>query len=243
MSRQLLILLGSAATIAFFHTLLGPDHYLPFMVVSKARQWSLAKTTWVTLLCGLGHIAGSIVLGLLGIAAGITLKRLELIESIRGNIAAWFLMAFGLVYFAWGGLRALRNKPHTHEHNHPSTSSGHRLDSIEHGHEHTHHADHVHLHDQERKNLTPWILFIIFVFGPFEPLIPLLMYPAAAESFWAVAIVVVVFSIVTIATMTGIVLLSAFGLSFVSMKRLERYSHVLAGATIFLCGIAIHYGF
>ena len=97
MSQQLLILLGSAATIAFFHTLLGPDHYLPFIVVSKARQWSLAKTTWVTFLCGLGHVVGSIVLGLLGIAAGIALKRVELIESIRGNIAAWFLMAFGIV--------------------------------------------------------------------------------------------------------------------------------------------------
>ena len=234
MSQQLLILLGSAATIAFFHTLLGPDHYLPFMVMSKARQWSLAKTTWVTLLCGLGHVAGSVVLGLLGIAAGITLKRVELIESIRGNIAAWFLVAFGLVYFAWGGLRILRNKPHAHEHNH--------LESIEHGHEHTHHADHIHLHDQERKNLTPWILFIIFVFGPCEPLIPLLMYPAAAESFWAVAMVVAVFGIVTTTTMTGIVLLSTFGLNFVFMKRLERYSHALAGATIFLCGVAIHYG-
>ena len=242
MSQQLLILLGSAATIAFFHTLLGPDHYLPFIVVSKARQWSLAKTTWVTLLCGLGHVAGSVVLGLLGIAAGITLKRLELIESIRGNIAAWFLMAFGIVYGVWGVLRVLRNKPHTHKHNHPSTSSGRRLESIEHGHEHTHHANHVHLHDQEHKNVTPWILFIIFVFGPCEPLIPLLVYPAAAESFLAVAMVVAVFGIVTIATMTGIVLLSAFGFNFVFMKRLERYSHALAGATIFLCGIAIHYG-
>jgi hypothetical protein len=31
MDGSLLVLLGTAATIGFVHTALGPDHYLPFL--------------------------------------------------------------------------------------------------------------------------------------------------------------------------------------------------------------------
>lgn len=36
LSREMIILPGTAAFIGFFHTLLGPDHYLPF-IVSRHR--------------------------------------------------------------------------------------------------------------------------------------------------------------------------------------------------------------
>jgi sulfite exporter TauE/SafE len=234
MSPQLVILIGSAAAIGAVHTVLGPDHYLPFIMISKARGWSLAKTTWVTVLCGLGHVGSSIVLGLIGIAAGITLRRLELFESTRGDIAAWLLMAFGLVYAAWGISRAVRNKPHTHRHSH--------ADGIEHEHSHTHNGEHAHPHDRARRGVTPWVLFTIFVFGPCEPLIPLLMYPAAAESVWGVVLVAAVFGLVTIGVMTAIVLAATFGLGFISVTRFARFGHALAGAIIFLCGVAVRLG-
>ncbi len=158
MSQELLILLGSAAAVGAVHTLLGPDHYLPFVVLSKTRQWSLRKTLWIATLCGLGHVGSSVALGLIGIAMGITLRHLELIESQRGEIAAWLLMAFGLAYGTWGAVRALRHKPHTHPHVHS--------DGIAHIHVHTHHTDHVHPHSANGRSVTPWILFTIFVFGP-----------------------------------------------------------------------------
>ena len=69
MSSELGILVIAAASIGFVHTLMGPDHYLPFIVIAKARRWSLARTTWITLLCGLGHVGSSVLLGALGIAA------------------------------------------------------------------------------------------------------------------------------------------------------------------------------
>jgi nickel/cobalt exporter len=234
MSQELLILLGSATAVGAVHTLLGPDHYVPFVVLSKARQWSLRKTLWIAALCGLGHVGSSVALGLIGIAMGITLRHLELIESQRGEIAAWLLMAFGLAYGTWGTLRALRRKPHTHPHAH---SNG-----IAHIHVHTHHTDHVHPHGADGRSVTPWILFTIFVFGPCEPLIPLLMYPATALSSQAIVLVAVVFGAVTIATMTGVIFLSSLGLGFISPERLGRFNHSLAGGTIFLCGIAIRLG-
>ena len=42
-----------------------------------------------------------------------------------------------------------------------------------------------------------------------------------------------------IITMLGMVLLSSIGLSFISLGRLEHYSHALAGARVCLCGIGV----
>jgi len=232
MTHDLTVLAITAASLGFFHTLFGPDHYLPFIMMARARRWSLAKTGWITFLCGLGHIGSSVVLGLLGIALGVAVHRLVAIESFRGNIAAWFLIAFGLVYFAWGLRRAIRNKPHEHEHLHGDTS--------EHNHSHVHTHEHTHVHETPNaQNITPWVLFTIFVFGPCEPLIPILMYPAARSSWWGLLMVTLVFGGTTILTMMGLVLLTTFGINFLPLGKVERYTHAIAGAAITLCGAAI----
>ena len=75
MAPELVILIISAASIAFVHTLLGPDHYVPFIAMAKARGWSLPKTLRVVLLCGSGHLVGSVALGIFGIVVGIELTR------------------------------------------------------------------------------------------------------------------------------------------------------------------------
>jgi len=234
MSQDLVLLSITAVSIGFFHTLLGPDHYVPFIAMSKARNWSLAKTSRITFLCGLGHILSSVALGMLGIALGIAVNTLVSVESFRGEIAAWLLIAFGLVYMIWGIRKGIRNKPHLHLHTHQNGEK--------HSHTHHHHTEHVHVHDTEQgRSLTPWILFTIFVFGPCEPLIPILMYPAATESTGSVVWIACVFGSATILTMMTIVLASSFGIRFLPVKKLERYTHAIAGATIFLCGISIRF--
>jgi nickel/cobalt exporter len=233
-SNEITILTITAASLGFFHTLLGPDHYLPFIVMGRARKWSLAKTASITAVCGVGHIAGSVLLGMVGIAVGIGVTRLEALESVRGNIAAWLLIGFGLVYFAWGLRRAIKNRPHEHRHFHAG--------GIAHIHEHTHTKEHAHAHEEEGKaSITPWVLFTIFVLGPCEPLIPLLMYPAAKSSVSGVALVAGVFGGVTVATMMAVVMVSTLGISRLPMKPIERYSHAIAGATIALSGLAIQF--
>jgi len=232
MSTEISVLLVTAASIGFFHTLLGPDHYLPFIVMAKARQWSSTKTAVITALCGLGHVGSSVVLGLIGVAAGIAVGKLEAVESVRGNLAAWAFIAFGLVYFAWGVRRAIKNKPHTHTHFHGDGSA--------HVHEHTHHQEHTHVHDSPAKvNITPWVLFTIFAFGPCEPLIPILMYPAAQSSWTGMLLVAGVFSLTTIGTMLAVVMLASRGVSFLPLGKLERFSHALAGLIIFVSGAGI----
>lgn len=88
MSNKIWILIVTAASIGFIHTLLGPDHYLPFIVMSKARNWSTFRTVSITILCGIGHVGSSVVIGAIGVILGIGLHKLEALESIRGNWAA-----------------------------------------------------------------------------------------------------------------------------------------------------------
>ena len=230
MNSEILALAVTAASIGFVHTLIGPDHYLPFIAMSQARSWAKGKTLLVTFFCGLGHVLSSVLLGVLGIALGLALYRLETIESVRGGIAGWMMLAFGLVYFLWGLRRAIRNRPHSHPHGH---SGG------DHDHPHAHAGEHLHVHGEKKANITPWILFTIFVFGPCEPLIPILMYPAAKHSLSGMILVTAVFAVATIGTMLAVVHLAGLGLKFLPMRVLERYSHAAAGAMIFLCGFAI----
>ncbi len=228
MTDNLTTLTITAASLAFIHTVLGPDHYLPFIVMSRARKWTIYKTSWVTLLSGFGHVISSILLGTIGIGVGIALNKLEFMESVRGDLAAWLFVLFGLAYMAWGLYRAIKNNPHKHIHHHGNGTM--------HVHEHSHQEEHDHTH---KNNITPWILFTIFFLGPCEPLIPLLMYPAAQDSSWGVAQVSIVFGGVTMLTMLVLVLLASYGLKFVRLGKLERYTHAIAGATILLSGIAI----
>ncbi|MEN8255546.1 MAG: hypothetical protein ABFR33_08760 [Verrucomicrobiota bacterium] len=233
MNEAIPILAGTAALIGFGHTLCGPDHYLPFIVIGKARRWSLAKTLRITLLCGIGHVAGSVALGMLGATLGMALGKLELFEAWRGNLAAQALIIFGFTYFVWGIHRAIRNKPHAHAHIHEG--------NMVHTHEHSHTHGHAHPHGADKKALTPWVLFTIFVLGPCEPLIPLIMYPAAEHSLAGMLLVAGVFALATIGTMLAVVLVSAWGIRFVKLDPLERFSHALAGATVCLSGLAIQF--
>ena len=88
MPDSIYFLTATAATLGFFHSLLGPDHYLPFLAMSKAEGWSRAKTLAVTALCGLGHVFSSVLIGTIGIAFG-ALFRLEILESVRVELSAW----------------------------------------------------------------------------------------------------------------------------------------------------------
>lgn len=228
------LLIATAAFIGFFHTLTGPDHYIPFVALGKVRAWTLGRTLGITLLCGLGHVLSSIALGLIGIGIGAAVGSLEWIEAARGELAGWLLLAFGMAYTVWGIRRAIRNQPHTHWHGHS--------DGTVHEHEHAHASDHAHVHQEPDLRATPWVLFIIFVLGPCEPLIPLLLYPAAAFGWMAASLVAIVFAITTLATMMAIVAACHWGLPARISSGLERYSHAAAGLAVTTCGALVKIG-
>ena len=225
-------ILLTAASLGFIHTVLGPDHYIPFVALAKARAWSKARTAVITLLCGLGHVLSSVLIGLAGIWLGAAVGKLEWIEGIRGDVAGWLLVAFGLVYMVWGVKRALRGEKHSHSHSHGGP---------EHAHMHGHEPEHAHPHGPAAA-VTPWALFIVFVFGPCEPLIPVLMYPALKTGMGLAAAAAAVFSVVTISTLLASVFLLLWGIKLFPVERMERYAHALAGFAVFACGVAVKAG-
>jgi len=229
-------LLATAATLGVVHTLLGPDHYVPFVALARSRDWSLRKALGVTAICGVGHVVGSIALGALGVGFGWALSGLVTLETLRGSLAGWLLLGVGLAYTAWGIRQALRGgHKHTHVHAH--------ADGTLHRHEHDHKREHGHPHfGGVARVFGPWSIFVIFVLGPCEPLIPLLLYPAAHGGWWTVAAVAAVFAVATIATMLAVVTVGALGLSKLPAAGLERWSHALAGAALALCGVAVTVG-
>lgn len=233
MDNSIALLSVTAISLGFIHTILGPDHYLPFIVLSEARKWTTKKTMFITFLCGLGHVLSSVILGLVGIAVGISVSKLVSVESFRGNIAAWLFIAFGLVYMIISIRSLYKKRKHSHSHFH--------IGGDKHVHEHNHHEEHTHVHETEVARTTPWILFLIFVFGPCEPLIPILMYPAAENNIPGAVLVSLLFSVVTIGTMMGIVLAFKLGMSRINLKPVEKYSNLIAGAMIFFSGIAIRF--
>jgi ABC-type nickel/cobalt efflux system permease component RcnA len=163
---------------------------------------------------------------LLGTALGL----LENIEAIRGDIASWLLVGFGIAYAIWGLRIGLRAVEHSHDHQHNATE--------DHQHSHHHLGKHAHIHG-DPKSITPWALFIIFVLGPCEPLIPVLMYPAAMGSWMDLGIVTFVFGATTIITMTAMVALVSAGLMRINLGFFEKYAHAMAGIIIAISGLAI----
>lgn len=251
MTADLELLILTAASIGCIHTLLGPDHYVPFVAMSAARRWSTARTLWITSLCGAGHVAGSVVIGMIGTAVGVSLEKLEWVEGLRGDWAAWALTAFGLAYLVWGLKQAARSQPHSHGHYHG--------DGTFHTHEHGHHGPHLHPHlrftpvvespanrlapapatTRPTTSITPWALFVVFILGPCEPLIPVLMYPASKHSVAGTAAVVLAFAGATIATMLTVVHFAMRGIARLPLATAGRYTHALAGAALSLCGLGI----
>lgn len=217
----------TAITIAFFHTASGPDHYLPFVVLSRSRGWSLTKTILLTMVCGCGHVLSSVVLGVVGVFVGWQMSEIEIFQDVRGNLSSWALLILGVVYFVYGVYRATRPQAHKH------------FDIVEddvYVFEHKHNQSYS---PQKRVKVTPLVLFAIFVMGPSEPIIPLLFFSGThrspAEIVWLIAL----FTLTTIATMVGMVLLGNYGYNRVGANHIDRYSHAIGGLVISACAFGM----
>ena len=196
--------------------------------MSRVGLWSLRKTLLITALCGVGHVAGSALLGFIGIALGLILFQLETAEQIRGNLAGWLLLGFGAIYFGWGLVFAIRNRRL------PKESSEEEVLERAKG-----QATRM---TEQNKSLVPWVLFVVFLFGPCEPLIPLLMYKAAQANFWGVIWVTTVFGVTTLITMLTLVAIIYRGTFAIRFQWAHVYGHALAGFVVLVCGLLIVMG-
>lgn len=202
-------LLAAAVSVAFFHSL-APDHWLPFVALAKSGRWPMGKLGWVALLAGVGHVTSSLLLGSIGLWAGLALHRLQGFEGWRGSIGVWLLIGFGVAYLLWGLKHA--------QHHHP----------------------HITMEEAVRAYAVRrmWMLMAIMVFGPCEPLIPL-MFVAVQHSLATVWAMSAVFSVVTVGMVVGQSCLSYAGVRLISAPWLERYAHALTGLVIVLTAVFV----
>ncbi len=208
MNKSYFLLLLSTLSIGFIHAL-APDHWMPFAVIGKAKKWPRMKLMMITFVSGIGHVGSSILLGCIGILLGFSLAKLKAVESHRSEIGLWLLIGFGVAYALWG-LKKARNYKH----------------------------EHIDVEDIDKKTITMWTLFAVFVLGPCEPLVPL-MFLATEYGWRGIFMISLVFSVVTVFMMLAQTLLAYFGIQLIRHDIAQRYSHAFAGLVIALTGIFI----
>jgi nickel/cobalt transporter (NicO) family protein len=236
MSPELSVLLFTALTLGVVHTAVGLDHTLPFVLLGRARSWSLAHTLGVASLCGMAHVMSSVVIGLLGATVAIGLASLSWFEQVRGSWSAIGLILFGVAYSAKALWDIRFASPHRHVHIHK--------DGTVHRHLHGHGASHAHwssLPNPARSGVTITLL-VVFLLGPCEALLPLMTAPSLMNNPGSSLLVGFVFGGATLTTMIVLITLGWYGLRTAWLERLEPHMHWLAGIIIALSGLGLQFG-
>jgi nickel/cobalt exporter len=199
-----------AMTVGSLHSL-APDHWVPFAALARAQGWSRGRTARITLTCGFGHVTGSVLLGLLGLAFGMGV--FQAVGQRMEAVAGILLVGFGLAYAAWGLRRTAGRHLHGHAHGH---------------------YDHVH----EPARMTAWGLFLLFSADPCVAVIPV-MFAAAPLGFGPTLTLVVLYELATLVTMVMLVLPARAGASLVRGEWVNRYGDAMAGGLIVVTGVVV----
>ncbi|WP_236609415.1 hypothetical protein [Acidithiobacillus caldus] len=134
MSSTLLLLLLAAFLVALFHAIL-PDHWMPIAMLARTQRWPMRRALRVAAWAGFGHIAGSLILGVILLALGYGLERnFAHFARYQDEILGGILLITGAGLLLW---QMIRGAPHPHPHPH---DHDHDHDHDHHGHDHTGHA-------------------------------------------------------------------------------------------------------
>lgn len=245
-TTSLIVLLLAGSSVAIFHAIL-PDHWMPIALVARAQRWSTARTTRVALWTGLGHVLGSIALGVIVIALGYGLKS---ILRVEGPIVGIVLVLTGLALFLW----SLRHPGHRHldgaaDHTHEHALDDHEQDAEGHDHHHEHTHNHAHAHHSEghthSHNHHPgnprargaWLIPAGIAASPDPTILPVFLAAIAVNVRTAIE-VLVVYSLVTIVAIVGLSLVAVWGGYQVQWEWLEHHANQVTAAVLVALGIA-----
>jgi nickel/cobalt transporter (NicO) family protein len=220
-------------TVAFFHAAI-PTHWLPFVLVARARGWGRSKAIAVLALAGLGHVGLMTMLGL-----GIAWFGFRLDEKIGAAfpwIAGGLLLAFSAYYFwrQWSGQGIC--------HHHPP---GSKHEADEHcGEEHAESHWHDELKDSPlvAKSGGDWPavsgLFVMLTLSPCEGFLPI--YLSGVQFGWRGFIILsVILALATFGAMTLFTWLALIGFDRFRLSRFERYEAGMLGALFGVLGLLI----
>jgi hypothetical protein len=229
-TTSLIVLLLAGASVAIFHAIL-PDHWMPIALVARAQRWSTGRTTRVALWTGIGHVLGSIALGVIVIALGYGLKG---ILRLEGPIVGIVLVLTGVGLFLWSLRHPGHHHPHgaedhTQEHDHEHSADAH-------GHPHPGHT-HDHDHHDNRRSRGAWLIPAGIAASPDPTILPVFLAAIAVNIRTAIE-VLAVYSLVTIVAMVGLTLAAVWGGYQVKWNWLERHANHVTAAVLVALGIA-----
>jgi nickel/cobalt transporter (NicO) family protein len=221
----------TAAATALFHTLI-PDHWLPFVLVGRARGWSARTTAAVSGFSAVVHTLLSIALGLLALELGQFGARAVGERLERGS--GLLLVVFGTAYALWAWRKGGHFHPGgglLHGRNEKERCDGHEGSG---GSEHLHyHADDAWIRSDAGKGAIP--LALIVGLNPCVLLLPI-MVATAAEGAGAVALVTLSYSVTTVALMVGLSVAGVAGTRRLPVPAVARHMETASGILIALCG-------
>jgi len=201
--------LAAAGGVGVLHTLLGPDHYLPLLAITKASGWSLRRALLVTAVAGLLHCGASALLLPFALAATRAAGTLAGVQDLRATVAAWLVVGLGLALLgaAFRARRAAAVAPAAAPAAVPGRSGARAL------------------------------LLLAFAVGPCEWLLPNALTAAGTAGAGGALAVSLVFTASTVATMLAVVAASLRLLPAQRLPPL-RFA-LLGGASVLACGVAM----
>lgn len=205
----LLSLLGGGFAAAFLHAAL-PTHWLPFVLVGRAQGWSVTRSLLAVTAAGLAHVASTVIVGSLIVAAGLALG--STIARLLPWLSAALLFGFGGFYL----IRALARPP-------AMAGSGPRMDPP--GSTVSHAA-------------AFWGLVGVMALSPGEVLLPIYM-SASGEGVTVLVLLTLVFAAGTVAGMTLFTMLARVGASILKLERWARYEGAILGVALIAIGLLI----
>ena len=229
MEPEALVYLTAASATAALHALI-PDHWLPFVLMGRARRWSMAKTLALASASGALHVVLAVLLGLLtyilgrGGAEALAHRVGESLEVLSSA----GLALFGFIYGAASWQRERKYHP-AHSHGHAGAHSAS---------EDTHHHGHL-LERWFKGRLTGLTLVVVIGVSPCALAFPILLASAASLGFSGVLFVSVGFGLATTATTLAVTLVGSLSARRLDFPFLTRYGDLISGVLIGLVGTAV----
>lgn len=232
-SAALTTIAATGFAVAFVHAAI-PTHWLPFVLVARARHWGHGKTLAVTTVAGLGHVALTTLLGLVVAWFGFQLD--ERLGRAFPWLAGGALAAIGL-YYVWRQLtgRGICHHAVPGGHHHPTAECGHEVD-----HSHwEHELEESELVSQRRGDWTAiGGLFLMLTLSPCEGFLP--VYLSGVKFGWHGFVVLsVILAVATLAGMTLVTWLALLGLERFRVHRFERWEAGSIGVLFCVLGLVI----
>jgi hypothetical protein len=217
-TRTALLLFLSSCSTAIIHALI-PDHWLPFVLMSRVERWSEKRVAALTGLAGLLHVGVTMLAGGLTILVGSatveslaarTGRSLEFLEGL-------LLVVFGVIYGIW------RHRREARAHAHPDRPPA-RPETHVHAHGHL-------LEPWFRPALTAGALVLVIGMSPCALLVPIL-FAASAEGAGALLASALGFALCTVGTMVGVTVFAARGMRRIDLPFFARYGDLISGALV-----------